>query len=132
MAAALHGGEALTNAGLPSPLSDELAQGPAAGPISDGFLGRLSGSAPGRVILSASGANEPSLESRSLGHGVFTYFLLDGLRGAADADANGAITVPEVYGYVARQVPENTGLRQHPTMSGQLGGEMVLGRAKAR
>jgi len=96
--------------------------------LSDGFLGRLTGNAPGRVIMSASGANEPSLESAALGHGVFTYFLLDGLRGAADSDGNGVITVPEAFSYVSREVPANTSLRQHPTLSGTLGGEMVLGR----
>ncbi len=96
--------------------------------INDGFLGRLSGASPGRVIISASSANEPSLESDALGHGVFTYFLLDGLRGGADADGHRVITVPEVFSYVSRLVPENTGRRQHPTMSGSLGGEMILGR----
>ena len=96
--------------------------------ISDGYLGRLSGASPGRVIISASGANEPSLESDALGHGVFTYFLLDGLRGEADTDGNSVITVPEIFSFVSRAVPENTGRRQHPTMSGSLGGEMVLGR----
>lgn len=100
--------------------------------ISDGFLGRLSGASPGRVIISASGANEPSLESDALGHGIFTYFLLDGLRGGADADGNSVITIPEIFSYVSRTVPENTGRRQHPTMSGALGGEMVLGRAAER
>ena len=99
--------------------------------ISDGFLGRMTGESPGRVVLSASGPNEPSLESRALGHGIFTYFLLDGLRGAADADGNNVITVPEAYSYVARVVPERTGRRQHPMMSGVLGGEMVLGRTGA-
>jgi uncharacterized caspase-like protein len=96
--------------------------------INDGFLGRLTGRAPGRVILSASGANEPSLESQALGHGVFTYFLLEALGGEADADGNSLVTVPEVFSYVSRMVPENTGRRQHPTMSGELGGEMVLAR----
>ena len=44
-----------------------------------------------------------------LGHGVFTYYLLDGLKGKADLDADGIITVDEAYTYVSKKVPEVIG-----------------------
>ncbi|HSO62683.1 MAG TPA: caspase family protein, partial [Desulfobacterales bacterium] len=66
--------------------------------ITDGFLERISGGR-GKVIISASAANEVSVEKDELQHGVFTYYLLEGLRGAADADRDGTVTVDEAYRY---------------------------------
>ncbi|HJU05666.1 MAG TPA: hypothetical protein VJ692_11000, partial [Nitrospiraceae bacterium] len=37
-------------------------------------------------------------------HGLFTYFLLKGLGGAADADDNGIVVLGELCGYVREQV----------------------------
>jgi uncharacterized caspase-like protein len=54
-------------------------------PISAG-LQELSGIGEGVCVLSASDDKQFSQESRKWGggHGVFTYFLLQGLKGAAD------------------------------------------------
>ena len=38
-------------------------------------------------------------------HGVFTYALLAGLRGAADANHDGTISAAELAAYIAREVP---------------------------
>ena len=38
-------------------------------------------------------------------HGVFTYALLAGLRGAADTNHDGSITAGELAAYIAREVP---------------------------
>lgn len=94
--------------------------------ISDGFLERIA-SGKGRVILSASGANEVSEEDEALGHGVFTYYLLEGLGGPADTDGDGLITVDEAYGYVSRRVPDATGQEQHPVKKGAVEGRLVIG-----
>lgn len=97
--------------------------------VSDAFLARLS-KGKGRVVLTASRASEVSEELDRLGHGVFTYYLLEGLRGKADLDADGVITVDEVYGYVSKHVPEATGQNQHPVKKGEVEGELVLGRTR--
>jgi hypothetical protein len=81
--------------------------------ISDAFLDRIAGG-KGRIILTASGAGEVSAEDEKLQHGIFTYFLLEGLRGKADTDKDGLVTVDEVYGYVSKHVPQATGQEQHP------------------
>lgn len=51
-------------------------------------------------------------------HGLFTYFLLKGLRGAADQDANGVVGIGELFEYVRVQVPQvaqaEFGNRQEP------------------
>jgi hypothetical protein len=97
--------------------------------VSGAFLERLS-QGKGRVILTASDANEVSVEKDELKHGVFTYYLLEGLRGKADFDKDGAITVDEVYRYVSIKVPQATGQDQHPVKKGEVTGEIVLGVVK--
>lgn len=46
-----------------------------------------------------------SLESDTLHHGLFTYYLLRGLRGDADVNRNGEVTIGEVTAYINRKVP---------------------------
>ncbi|MFZ1503071.1 MAG: hypothetical protein WAS50_07965 [Nitrospira sp.] len=46
-----------------------------------------------------------SLESDTLRHGLFTYYLLRGLRGEADLNRNGEVTIGEVTDFVNRKVP---------------------------
>lgn len=99
--------------------------------VSDTFLARLA-KGKGRVVLTASRASEVSEERDELGHGVFTYFLLEGLRGAADFDGDGLVSVDEAYRYVAGRVPDATGQNQHPTKRGDVEGELILGRVPKR
>jgi len=97
--------------------------------VSDAFLARLS-KAKGRIVMTASRASEISEERDNLGHGVFTYYLLEGLRGSADVDGDGIISVDEAYNYVAKRVPEVTGQNQHPVKRGEVEGQMILGRVR--
>ena len=97
--------------------------------VSDNFLSRLA-EGKGRVVLTASRASEVSEERDDLGHGVFTYYLLEGLRGKADFDADGIITVDEAYSYVSTQVPSVTGQNQHPVKKGEVEGQLILGRVQ--
>ena len=82
------------------------------------------------MILSASRANEVSVENDDLGHGVFTYYVLEGLRGKADFDRDGVITVDELYTYIADKIPAATGQNQHPVKKGEVEGQLVLGRVR--
>ena len=93
--------------------------------MNDGFLERIT-SGRGKVIITASAANEVSVEKDELRHGVFTYYLLEGLRGAADTDRDGVVTVDEAYRYVSEKVPRATGQEQHPVKKGTVEGELVL------
>ncbi|MFH1982299.1 MAG: caspase family protein [Pseudomonadota bacterium] len=94
--------------------------------ISEKFLDRIS-SGKGRVILTASNANEVSAESPEFGHGVFTYYLLQALSGAADTNRDGLISVDEVYAFVSAKVPSATGQDQHPVKKGSFEGQLYLG-----
>jgi len=95
--------------------------------LSDGFLTRLS-KGKGRVVLTASRAGEVSEERDDLGHGVFTYYLLEGLRGKADVDGDSIVTVDEAYSYISTHVPQATGQNQHPVKKGEVEGQLFLGR----
>jgi hypothetical protein len=89
--------------------------------VEDVFLERLA-RAKGRAIVTASRPSEVSLELTDLGHGLFTYHLLRGLRGAA-ADRDGIVTLQELYQYVEREVTQKSravGGNQHPVMKGEL------------
>lgn len=102
-----------------------------AGGINDQFLERLTRSR-GRVILTASGPNEVALESATLAHGLFTYYLLEGLKGKADRNGDGIVTVSELYEYVEEQVDRAARLaggRQRPLMRGEIEGTLPLSKA---
>jgi uncharacterized caspase-like protein len=69
-----------------------------------------------RAVLSASDISEESQEDERWGggHGVFTYYLLQGLQGAADANHDGTVTTGELFKYVRTQVMTATLRKQHP------------------
>ncbi len=98
--------------------------------LADGFLARVA-QGKGRVILCASEPNEVAHESDKLGHGVFTYHLLQGMRGKADHDRDGIVSIHEAYRYVSEKVPRETNQTQHPIMKGSMEGIVVMGRSWA-
>ena len=64
----------------------------------------------GVAVLAASGTKQFAMEFGQLGHGIFTYALLQGLAGEADggASSDGKITVKELEAYLNDKVPELT------------------------
>jgi len=102
--------------------------------VDDLFLERLTRS-KGRAIITASRPAEVSMELPELGHGIFTYYLLAGLNGAADLNGDGIVTVQELYDYVEQQVTKKSrsvGGNQHPVMKGELEGVLPLVKVKGR
>jgi PKD repeat protein len=76
----------------------------------------------GKLVLAAASESQRSLESDVLKHGVFTYFLLEGLQGAADLDGDFRITADEAFQYAQAKVTEyaiGRGARQDPQRSGR-------------
>lgn len=60
--------------------------------------------ATGRATIAATTEQQLALEGHEE-HGVFTYVLLQGLRGAADGDRDGQVGVNELADYVEKEVP---------------------------
>ena len=67
--------------------------------------------------LTASRDRESSFESAEWGggHGIFTYYVVKGLEGEADSNADGIVTADELGEYARRNVREATNARQNPT-----------------
>jgi hypothetical protein len=94
--------------------------------LSEAFLDRVV-SGKGTIIITASGANEVSMESEEFKHGIFSYFLLEGLKGKADFDGDGLVTIDELYPYVSDNVARASGQEQHPVKKGMVEGRFVFG-----
>ena len=87
----------------------------------------------GLAIITSSAAGEDAQESDRLAGGIFTHHFVNGLAGAADSSADGAVTLTEAYEYGYRQTLSTTSRArfiQHPTYSFALKGreEVVLTR----
>lgn len=70
----------------------------------------------GRAIITSSDVDEVSNESEEWGngHGVFTYYLLDGLKGSADENRDRLVTLGELFRYVRDKVQHDTKRQQTP------------------
>lgn len=91
------------------------------------------GAAAGMAIITSSAASESSQESDRLGGSFFTHHLVNGLRGAADLDADGQVTLAEAYRYAYDGTLRSSGQTltlQHATYAWDLKGrgELVLTR----
>jgi hypothetical protein len=90
----------------------------------------------GEAWLTASSADEAAQESDQLRSGFFTYYLLSGMRGAAD-HGDGSVDLDELYRYAFDRVVAHTGATeagtQHPHFDNRLSGagEVVITRPNA-
>lgn len=88
----------------------------------------------GQVILTAAGPAEPAQEWDALGGALFTHNLVSALRGAGDADGDGAVTLAEAHSYAyERTLALSSAARlgpQHPSHEIELRGtgDLVLTR----
>lgn len=97
--------------------------------LSDAFIDRLA-AGKGRIILTSSSANEVSIESEEFKHGIFTYYLLQGLKGNADYDQDNEIDIDELSLYIKKQVRKETNGAQTPVKRGDAEGQVVVGVVK--
>jgi Caspase domain len=83
--------------------------------------------------LTASGSEQFASEFQQLGHGTFTYVLLQALSGKADKGGDKKITVKELDTYLQEYVPELTakykGTPQYPASYG-FGNDFPIGVVK--
>ena len=90
------------------------------------FLRDSSNQVSGFAFLSSSSADEDAQESDRIGASFFTYFFVAGLRGAADRNRDGKITLTEAYQFAYEQTlgrTQNTAHGpQHPAYDMHLSG----------
>ena len=81
------------------------------------------------LALTASRKRESSYEDKELKHGVFSWFLVQALKGYADRDSDGRVTADELIDYVRYNVREHTtkrGAQQTPIENQDFDPELIL------
>ncbi len=73
----------------------------------------------GTFWITSTGSNQFASEFEKLGHGIFTYSLIEGLDGKADANNDKKLTIRELSTYIENKVPELSeqlkGTAQYPS-----------------
>jgi len=86
--------------------------------------------AQGFALIAASTAQQKAQEWQEREHGVFTYYLLEGLSGKADLDGKQFVTVDDLKNYVLNQLriwsPLYGGIIQEPTARTEGLGSLIL------
>lgn len=78
----------------------------------------LSATSGGTAILVSSAQDEVSLEYGGMRQGVFSHFLIRGLKGEGDLNKNGIVELGELYRYIAANVQGHTAGKQNPVLQG--------------
>jgi len=102
--------------------------GPGGVPLStEALLNEMAGT--GRVILTASTADQEAWEDPRLGHGLLTYHLLQALLGPSKVAQDGHLSLLDLLQYVTQQVKASASgtasARQEPTLRGRWDGEVI-------
>ncbi len=79
----------------------ELPVGPSSQELGASFR-----AAKGLITLASCSERETSSEWEAKGHGLFTYFLAEGLAGSADGNKDGLVDSDELYAYTLDQVTQ--------------------------
>jgi len=102
----------------------------AKGPYSNSllyFYDEIERTPGGTAFMMSSKNKEFSLEDGGLRQGIFSHFLIKGLKGQADLDLNKTITIKELFDYVYKNVREYTGNVQSPMIAGDYNESMPVG-----
>lgn len=91
------------------------------------FYDELEKSSGGMAFLMSSKSKEYSLEDGGLRQGIFSHYLIRGLKGEADANKDLTISLKELFEYVYHEVREYTGNVQTPMIAGEYDEEMPVG-----
>ena len=74
----------------------------------------------GRVVVAAAKPEQRSWEDPKLQHGIFTHHLIEALRGKADYNGDGYVSIQEIVAYLQKEVPRSARLLgkepQDPTL----------------
>ncbi len=82
------------------------------------------------TVIAASQADQISSSSPDLKHGIFSYYLMKGMEGDADADSDGKITLGEMQRYLVDNVGRQAGMmnrKQEPQLIGDTN-RVLIGR----
>jgi uncharacterized caspase-like protein len=85
----------------------------------------------GRIVIGSCGIFEYAYGSPEYRNGYFTYHYVEGLKGKADSNYNGRVSVEEAFDYAKPRTIEDTKNNhqtktQHPTMSDRILGQVDI------
>lgn len=114
IADACHSGSMMASARSPQNISME------------NFYNAYNAAESGTAILMSSKKDEVSLEYGGLRQGVFSHFLIKGLKGNADTNKDKLVTINELYSYISSQVRSYTNHAQSPSITGDFDKNMPV------
>lgn len=82
------------------------------------YYNALNNAQASTALLLSSKGEEISLEDGGLRSGIFSHFLIKGMQGEADDNADKLVSIQELFSYVHREVRQYTGNIQTPTLTG--------------
>ena len=91
------------------------------------FYSRFSKSSGGTAVITSSKSDEVSLEYSGMRHGVFSHYLIQGLKGDANKNDDHLVTVEELFNYIYLNVRHHTNNSQTPAIYGDYDKDMPVG-----
>ena len=92
----------------------------------DAFYSALNNAEASTALLLSSKGEEISLEDGGLRSGIFSHFLIRGMKGEADENNDRLVSIDELFNFVHREVRRYTGNIQTPTLTGTYDGLMPV------
>jgi hypothetical protein len=96
------------------------------GDILTDYYTTLATAKKGTALILSSKSEETSLESSEVRQGVFSHFLIRGMKGEADFNNNYQVTIEELFKYVYTEVRRYTNHQQSPVMDGDYDKDMIV------
>ena len=91
------------------------------------YFNAFEASEGGIAFFLSSTEDEESMEDNHIKGGVFTHFLLEGMRGKADTyPRDGLVTISELFPYVRKKVTRYTAHRQTPVLLGKYADDLPM------
>lgn len=84
------------------------------------------------AMFLSSTSSENSAEADRLQQSVFSYYLIKGLEGEADANRDKRISIQELFNFVRERVRRFTENRQSPTLTGQFDRGKIIGIVRTK
>lgn len=92
----------------------------------DKYYKELESTKGGMALMMSSKSEEYSLEDHGLRSGIFSHFMIKGLKGEADANKNKIVTIKELFDFTFKKVRDYTAGAQTPTISGNFDTKMPI------
>lgn len=96
------------------------------------YYGALTDASASTALMMSSRGEEISMEDGGLRSGVFSHYLIKGLKGEADSNRDQLVSVKELFDYVYREVRGYTSNVQTPTLTGRFDARMPVSVVRPR